>query len=118
VIIDTLPVEIVNEFPTLEVAVPEWGNGAHVKMRAASAAEYSDIESRLRPARGKDGSLNDFKVRVIAMSAIKPDGSRLFQESDLKWLSSRSAAVVNRLFDAASQLNGMRKDDAEETEGN
>ncbi len=63
-------------------------------------------------APGAPGRLNDdwfrenYKLEMIINCAVKPDGTPLFRMAQLKQLGMRNPKPIERLFQAARQLNG------------
>lgn len=97
-----------------EVEVPEWGGT--VLLRAISGAERDSFEASIIERNGKDVEVNHINLRakLVALSIVNPDGSRVFSDDDIKALGQKSAAALDRVFAAAQQLSGLSKADVKE----
>lgn len=101
-----------------DVYVPEWGGW--VRVRALSGAERDRFESEIAEVKGRKTQLNlaNVRAKLVALAAIDENGGRLFRPSDVEALGVKSAAALDRVFDAAMRLAGMRNQDIEELMGN
>lgn len=100
---------------TEDVAVPEWGGT--VRVRALSGAERDAYEAGIVQLRG-DGSksvnLKNLRGRLVSLSCVDEAGNRIFTDEDAIALGDKSAAALERVFDAARKLSGLTEDDVEE----
>lgn len=101
-----------SDMPTRDVEVPEWGGT--VRVRSLTAAERDEFEASVAQA-GPDGKSNLKNVRArLCMRALVDDaGSQMFSQGDIALLGRKSAKALDRVFDAARELSGMRKEDVE-----
>jgi len=83
-----------------EVNVPEW-NGV-VFIRTITGQERDIFEQTMSEA----GGLRNLRARLVALTAIDKEGKRIFSEKDAPALGKKSAAVIDRLFKVAQELNG------------
>jgi len=99
---------------TRDVDVPEWGGT--VRVRGLSGIERDEYEQEMVERRGKrvEANLRNARARLVALCAIDEDGARLFTNSDVRALGAKSAAALNRVYEAASVLSGLTEDDLEE----
>ena len=98
---------------TRDVPCPEWGGT--VRLRSIKSRERERWESSLRgPGGGKSTNLIDARARLIVLCAVDESGQRLFSADDVARLSRKSAKVLDRLFDTASELNGIADTDMPE----
>ena len=97
------------------VPVPEWGGS--VVMRGLTGRERDAFEASIvrmqrgAPGAGMERSLQNIRARLVAMAAIDESGARLFEDRDVRALGEKSAAALDRLFDAARRLSGMSEAD-------
>lgn len=99
------------------VSVPEWGGDVWV--RAMSASERDKLESeQISARRDKRDELSNIRARVCARCIVDDEGNRMFDESDIEALGQKSAAALDRVFDAAQRLNGLSEKDVEALEKN
>jgi hypothetical protein len=89
---------------TVEVDVPEW-NGS-VTIRSLSAEEAIDFHERSKTDKSKAA------IRLLVICIIGDDGKPLFSEADVDALRKKSLKAINRIQDAALELNGLNKKDA------
>ena len=98
-----------------EVNVPEWGGTIFV--RSLTGLERDTFEEKLF-SNTRKGQVNttprNIRAAMVAFCAVDEEGNRLFSESDIEALGKKSAAALNRIFEAAQRLNGWTSDDVEE----
>ena len=103
------------DLETITVEVPEWGGA--VKLRAMSGTQRDAYENSLME-KTADGTYKvnteNMRAKLVCYCAIDEAGSVLFTADDLNALAGKSAAVIERLFDAAQKLNGMSKNAVED----
>lgn len=103
-----------NDQLTKDVEVPEWGGV--VRIRTMSASERDKWESETY-ADGKVNTL-DFRARFCALCIVDEQGARLFTDAEVSTLGRKSAAALQRVFNAAQELNALSNKDVKELEGN
>lgn len=102
--------------PTVAVVIPEWG-GRSILVRTISALERdswdlylvanADPEThRLRPAA--------IRATLVSLCACDVEGNRLFTDQDVEFLARKSAAAIDRIYEAARRLNKVSDADVEE----
>ncbi len=98
-----------------DIDVPEWGEGAQVRVRRLSGSERDAFEASLTSGVGKDTKMNlaNLRARLVAKSAIGEDGRRLFTDDDVRALGRKSSAPLDRLFEACQKLSGLSNEDVE-----
>lgn len=109
---DDLPVEV--------VSVPEWG--MDVRVRALSGTERDAYTASCMKRKGKDGdfemTFEDASARLVVRCVVDDAGNRVFADSDAAALGAKNAVALNRLFEVAQRLSGLRNEDFEELLGN
>jgi len=102
-----------------DVAVPEWGGT--VRVRALNGAQRDAFEASIQKL-GKDGSRtfdpSDFRAKFVSRVIVDESGARIFTNADVKALSEKSAAALQRVFDAGARLSGLTEADIGTLEGN
>jgi hypothetical protein len=103
-----------SDVTTETVNVPEWGGAVLVK--ALSGAERDRFEASVAERKGKKTRLNmtNVRARLAALAIVDEAGKPLFRPGDVEALGQKSAAGLNRVFDVAMRLAGMRDADLEE----
>jgi len=107
-----------DDMKTTDVDVPEWGGT--VRLRTLTGGERDKFESDSIDQRGKSNKMNliNLRARLVALCAVDETGKRMFGDNEVSKIGAKSAAVLDRLFQAAQELNGMTQKDVEElTEG-
>lgn len=104
-----------DDLKTEDVSVPEWGGS--VRLRTLTGGERDKFEADSMSLNKKGNpqmNLINMRARLVALCAIDDAGARMFADSEVTKLGSKSAMAINRLFDAARKLNGMTQEDVEE----
>lgn len=93
------------------VEVNEWGGT--VGIRTFDAATRARL---LQPA--KDGKMPDnWMEMVVAASACDESGKLIFSDGDVAALSNKNAVVLEKLFTASIELNGLTDSSREKMQG-
>lgn len=98
-----------------DVAVPEWGGD--VRVRTMTGTQREAFGTALAGDDGK-ADMGTFRVKLVVACAVGEDGEPLFTFDDVHALSQKSGAALDRVFSAASKLNGMAADSVETAQGN
>jgi hypothetical protein len=60
---------------------------------------------------GEDGTrkpeMTNYRAKLVAMTLVDPDGKLMFGVEEIGHLAGKSAAALQRVFEAAQKLNGM-----------
>lgn len=102
-----------------DVAIPEWG--VTVRIKGMTAAERDDFEASRIVGKGKNRDVNLKNMRASLLVRVLCDpktDEKLFTKFDIEALGGKSAGVLDRLFDRAQVLSGIRDEDVEELVGN
>lgn len=105
--------------PRERVEVPELGG--HVWIRAMTGRERDEWEIELIPLqRGGDrrAVLRNMRARLVARTACDAEGAPLFSPAQAEDLGAQNALVLDRLYDVAERLSGLRAADEREAAGN
>lgn len=107
---------------TVDVSVPEWGGEVRVKTLTGSERDQFEADS-VKVSTGRKGQTQqtvsaNIRARLVAMCAVDEQGQLLFDRADVMKLGQKSAAALERVFDACARLNGMSDEDVAELEGN
>jgi hypothetical protein len=62
--------------------------------------------------------IKGMRVRLLLMTLCDKDGRAFFTADDAEVLGSKSAAVLDRLFQVALRINGLTEEAIEDEEGN
>jgi hypothetical protein len=105
-----------DDIKTVPVTVPEWGNEV-VLVRGMTGAERDNFEASNQDKAGGQ-KLANLRARYLVRCIVNENGTRVFADQDAAALGKKSSAAINRLWDAAAELNGTSEEAQEETEGN
>src|SRR4051794_30465732 len=94
---------LTRKLPQETVAVPEWGDGATVIVRALSAPEVLAVLKRIQA----DAERQAFHWIVAA--TFNSDGARIFNDEDAEAIEqSQQFTVVERLLETILRLNPQK----------
>jgi hypothetical protein len=97
----------------VDVDVPEWGG--KVRIKGLSGAERDRFESSL--AKMHKGQmvpdLINSRARLVAMSIVDDNGRRMFADTEVVQLGSKSSKALDRVFEAATRLSGINPEEIE-----
>lgn len=96
------------DLPTADVEVREWGGT--VRVRTMTGADRDAFESSLISidAEGKrTPNMENMKAKLVALTLVDETGARMFSLEEIGHLAGKSAAALNRVFEAAQRLNGL-----------
>jgi hypothetical protein len=103
-VLDLESILAADDLQTAYVEVPEWKGT--VKIRQLSADEsLKFFETNKDPQHQKTSNL-----RLVMASAIKEDGSLLFTQDQFNNLAKKSMRAINRISDAALNLNAFTRE--------
>jgi len=100
------------------IDVPEWGG--KLRVRGLTGKERDNYEEWILTGKGKNREVNarDARAKLIVLCVVDEKGERLLSTTDIGMLREKSAAALQRVFDAASRLSGLSDEELEElTEG-
>jgi hypothetical protein len=101
-----------------EVQVPEWGDGAMVRVQSLSAQERDTWEESNRTKPDAEGKMEtvfeNMRARLVALVVVDGDGQPLFSRDDVTEIGKKNAAPIDRIFEAACKLSGIGKNDVKE----
>ena len=102
-----------------DLQIPEWG-GAWVRVRSMSASERDRFEAGTIQRNGKSvtTNLDHIRARLCIMCLVDENGEHLFDDGDTFPLGGKSAAALDRIFQVAQRLNGLREEDVNELAAN
>lgn len=106
------------DLPAEDVEVPEWGGV--VRVRALTGAERDAYEASVVRRKGNKMEYDptNMRAKLVAMCVVDEQGNRVFSDKDVELLGRKSAAALDRVFQVAQRLSGLRAEDLEELEKN
>lgn len=114
---DTLTKEQIlkqDDLKTELVQVPEWGGAVWVRTLTGTERDLFEADTIIK--RDNDVCLNydNFRAKLCVRTIVDTDGKRLFEDKDAIVLGNKSAAALDRVFEVAQRLNGLRAQDIDE----
>jgi hypothetical protein len=106
-----------DDLPRKWVPCPEWGDGIGLWVRTLSGTERDAWETTLIPEEDQKSDLSNIRARFLVRTICDADGALMFTLTDADALGRKNSRALDRLFDAARQLSGMRREDVEELAG-
>jgi len=91
------------------VPVPEWGGDVIVGTMSGAARDV--FEGQMLDK--KNGKKN-MRAKLAAATLQDESGNLMFSESDIEKLGSKSAAALERIFEAALRINRIGPNDVDE----
>jgi hypothetical protein len=105
----------VEDLPSEDVDVPEWGGTVRIKGLSGRERDRFEAGSIVTDKKGvTKPNYTNLRARLVALSIVGEDGRRLFSDTDVNLLGAKSASALERVFKAAQKLNGMTDADVEE----
>lgn len=93
--------------------------GLTVTIRQLTAAELMEAQKAAKElTKDPDAENLNLCAAIIVRSAIEEDGSRVFKNEDTPTVAEFSYARLNELVDPVFRLNGLLKDQADDTKKN
>ena len=108
-----------DDMKTQVVPVPEWGGEVMIRMLAGFERDAFE-QSLSKIKNGKvESNRDNFRARLAAEVLINEDGSKMITtRRQVEMLGRKSVAGLERIVDAATELNAMSESDVEKmTEG-
>jgi hypothetical protein len=96
------------------IDIPEWGG--QVFIRTISGTERDNFEQSI--VKGKGTDLTNLRAKFCVLVICDESGNRIFNDNHVSVLGKKSAAALDRIFDAGRKLNGMTDGDVKELEKN
>jgi hypothetical protein len=95
------------------VDCPEWGG--KVRVRNLSGAQRDAYEESIIKTNGNSRSVNlqNARAKMVVLTVVDKSGTPVFTSDDVRALGRKSAAPIERIFDAARRLSGMSEQDVE-----
>lgn len=98
------------------VPVPELGEGCEVYVSKLTAKGRNRLEEIVGGGKGAV-SLNNLSAKIVTLVCVDADGKQLFSEADEAAIGAYDWEAVQRIVQAAFELNGMLANPVEEAAG-
>lgn len=97
-----------NDLKNEAVNVPEWGGTVHV--RTMTGADRDQFESSMvatLPDGTRKTDMTNLRAKLVALTLVDANGSRLFDVNDIDRLGLKSAGALEKVFVVAQRINGL-----------
>lgn len=112
-----------------DVEVPEWPDGDGkpgvvrvVSLSAADRDSYEAAMTTMRPDEHGGASpvqdLSNVRAKLAVRCIVDDKSERIFGDHEASRLGQKSAAALDRIFNAAAELSGMTQKSQDEIAGN
>jgi hypothetical protein len=99
------------DLPKELVTVPEWGGDVYIAtMTAGDRDAYEMSVASMQNGKMKP-DMRNIRAKLVSRCLVDEAGVRIFTEDKINDLGKKSAKVLDRLFDKASQINGINEVD-------
>lgn len=101
----------VDDKKTELVEVPEWGGQVCIATMSGTAKDRFEASCM-----GPNGTANmqNIRARLVAACLVDDKGNLMFSEKEIGKLGQKSAAALDRVFEAAQRLNAVTQQDVED----
>ena len=99
------------DLKTEDIEVPEWGGTVRISVMAGRARDR--YEAMLYESRDNN-QFDNLRSKFLSQSIVNEDGNLMFTAGDIEALGKKSSSALDRVFQAASKLNGTSEDEMEE----
>jgi hypothetical protein len=90
------------------VEVPEWGGSVLVRTMTGADRDAFETSMVIVAADGtRRPDLTNLRAKLVALTVVDEANNRLFDVADIPRLALKSAAALERVFDAAQRINGI-----------
>ncbi len=98
------------------VEMPEWGGD--VWIQEMTGVQRDQLEKEFTAYSNTGDGLINIRARIAVMTCTDEAGVPLFTAEHSAKLGLKSAAALDRIFEVARRLSGMRREDVEDVVGN
>jgi hypothetical protein len=107
-----------DDIKTERVEVPEWGGYVLVKDIGGEGRDVFDAWRVQQSESKADDRFKNTRARLCALAICDDEGKALFSLKDVIALGKKSGTALDRVYDAASSLNGLSAESREELKKN
>jgi hypothetical protein len=105
-----------DDLPSEDLPIPEW-KGKTVRLRSLTAAERDEFESSqmVINKKGKpEQNMQNLRARLVSLVLVDQSGAKLVTNKQVvSLLGGKSAKAMDRIFQKASEMNGLDDEQVE-----
>lgn len=94
-----------------KIHVPEWGGDVHIRTMSGTELDAHDLAIY-------EADAKLVRAELVGRCLCDESGALLFTEEEFPKLAEKSGAALDRLYDAARELNGMNRASQEQAAKN
>jgi hypothetical protein len=106
-----------DDMKTEDIEVPEWGGTVRISMMTGWARDSYEA-SLYNTNKGEADNFDNLRARFLSFCVVNEEGKLMFNQKDILKLGAKSAAALDRVFDAATALNSTNEEGMEATAKN
>lgn len=107
-----------NDIQIEKVATPEWGGDGITLVRSLDGRSRDAFEAGSMVKNARSGSydmrLENLRARLLVLAICDEDGKRIFTDADVGKIGAKNAGVLARVYDVATRLSGISRQDVDE----
>ena len=96
-----------------EIEVPEWGGTVYIRNMTGGERDAYEMSLIKMQGRNMQADLANARAKLCAICICDQDGNRLFTDDEVQELSKKSASALDRVYEQAEKLNGLKSDEIE-----
>lgn len=101
-----------------EVNIPEWGGTVFVRELTGLERDAWELSNARAQEKGRLVDGRSIRAKLIAKVVVDEKGDHVFSDNDVVRLGKTGAKALDRIYDVAVELSGLREDAAEEVAKN
>lgn len=92
------------------VEVPEWGGVVYVGVMSGLERDRFEL-AVMAESQTAAGPRRSIRAHLAAATCYDAAGAKLFSAGDVEALSAKSGRALDRIYDVAERVNGLRADE-------
>lgn len=102
------------DFTIESMEVPEWGGTVYLRsLKGKGRDAFEGSRVRITDDKKVEMIHDNTRARLLSMTLCDEQGNLIFTEEDVETLGEKNAAVLDKLFDVAQRMSGLRPADVE-----
>jgi len=97
------------------VFVPEWGGTVYVRnLNGKGRDAFEGSRVRIKDNNKVEMVHDNTRAKLLSLTVCDQSGALLFSQDDVETLGEKNASALDRLFDVAQRMSGLRPQDLEQ----
>lgn len=102
-----------SDIKTEPVHIPEWQTTLTVRSLTGTERDLWEASNLRRKGDKYEGHFANLRARLVVLCVVNADGSRMFKDEDVNQIGQKNAAALDRIFEVARRLSGLKPEDVE-----